>query len=106
MAGEGEWYQPVDGMRDTWEMKCPPLFAATVRYGWFGDMSGYEASLNGEALGAYHELEHAKARVDWEIWNRMRQTVPGYKVLLARRETWQYGGGSFTKPAEKRASVV
>ncbi len=101
MAGEGEWYQQPDGSRDRWEMKCPPLFGGTITYGWYGEATGYEARLNGERLGAYHELAHAKARIDWEIWNRIRQTIPGYKVLLARRETWEYGGGAFKKPQEK-----
>lgn len=101
MAGEGEWYQQPDGRRDRWELKCPPLFAASVTYGWFGDMSGYEASLNGEALGAYHELAQAKARVDWEIWNRMRQTAPGYRVILERRPMWEDGASACRQPKQR-----
>jgi hypothetical protein len=33
--------------------------------------------LNSERLGAYHELARAKPRIDWEIWNRVWQMMPG-----------------------------
>lgn len=74
-------------------------------YGCFGNATGYEARLNGEQLGVYHELAHAKARIDWEIWNRVRQTMPGYKMLLARRETWNTAAERSRSRKKKRGQI-
>jgi len=48
--------------------------------------------LNGEALGGYPPIGQAKERVDWEVWNSVRQMAAGYKRLLERHVEWHSGG--------------
>lgn len=52
------------------------------------------ASLNGQKLAGYPTMERAKARVDFEIWNRIRLAVSPYKRVLARRASWEGIGDS------------
>jgi hypothetical protein len=40
----------------------------------------------------------AKARVDWEMWNRLRQMREGYEVLLARKAEWEDAGAKYRSP--------
>jgi hypothetical protein len=49
----------------------------------------WRARLNGQKLSAYRNMAHAKGRVDWEIWNRLRQIREPYKRVLERRGTWE-----------------
>ena len=82
---EGQWTEPHEMRGKLWELKCGPVFSATITYGWYGNGTGYEARLNGELMGLYRNLDGAKARIEWEIWNRIRQMTPAYRAIRDRR---------------------
>ncbi len=90
--GDGHWTDRRDGDRvQGSNMRIGPVFAGEVTYAAFGTGWAWKASLNGQAMGGYPTIEQAKARIDWEIWNRLRQTEEGYKLLLDRHEQWKRG---------------
>jgi hypothetical protein len=93
---DGEWRQP-HGHDGIWEVAFGPAFSATLtREG--GYPVRWRVTVNGQNFGTYQRVEDAKARADWEVWNRVRQMVPGYRVLLARREQWERGGSPAPPP--------
>ena len=89
MADQGHWndYQNKEGRIVSSTIHFGPVFRCEVSHSWCAEMnaSAWRCLLNGEALGHYPRIEQAKARIDWEVWNRVRQMVPGYKLLLERR---------------------
>lgn len=90
---EGQWIEPYEMKGRLWQLKCGPVFSAQITYGWQADRSGYAPSLNGEQMGFYGDLDKAKARIEWEIWNRVRQMTPAYRAIMDRRVLWENGSG-------------
>jgi hypothetical protein len=94
MSGNtGNW---SDWRNDAREIKgstlsLAPVFRGEVTYKERNGHLRWWSSLNGQDMGGYPSLVQAKARVDWEIWNSIRQMIPGYKILLARRDEWVNG---------------
>lgn len=83
MHGEGEWRKLWDS--DTWELRLDPVFRAYV-----SPVDGkWKPTLNGIELSLYPRLERAQARIDWEIWNRLRMIREGYRRVLERRPIWE-----------------
>jgi hypothetical protein len=54
------------------------------------DRAGREAAIGIDVRG-YADLAQAKARLDWEVWNRLREVREPYAQLMVRRETWETG---------------
>jgi hypothetical protein len=91
---DGHWADKRDGDRVRGStIRIGPVFAGEVSYAAFSNGWGWKAALNGQDMGGYPTIEQAKARIDWEVWNRLRQTEDGYKVLMGRREDWKGGNG-------------
>lgn len=90
---EGEWrdHDGPEGHKAS-TLIVGPIFQGEV-YFQTDDKGGFwRATLNGEKLAGYPTMERAKARVDWEVWNRLRRSVGSYKLVLARRASWENGG--------------
>ncbi len=102
--GDGHWTDRRDDkdVRSS-SMRIGPVFYGEATYAG-GD--GWKCSLDGEAMGAYSTLAGAKARIDWEVWNRLRQTQEGYKVLMARKSDWQDGGNKYRSPEYPTAAAA
>jgi hypothetical protein len=83
----GEWQDWTIGESHGSRLSLAPVFEAEI----FRDGEYWRATLNGERLSAHPTIEDAKARCDWEIWNRVRQFKSGWLALLARRESWKNG---------------
>ena len=95
MVNEGTWDEWNSNDARGATLRLGPVFSASVAYPTPASGSLYWAvSLNGEALGGYGAEDCARARAEWEIWNRVRLMRPGYMALLARREFWKSGGGA------------
>lgn len=73
-----------------------PVFSGEVTYK--SGRGGWRCTLNGQDMGGYPTMAGAKARIDWEIWNRLRQVRAGYEVLLARKADWEDGGNKYRSP--------
>jgi hypothetical protein len=91
-----DWYGDLDPSRTVRgaRLNLSPVFQAEVSYGpdKLGDEKQYWwPILNGERLAGHSTLEKAKAHVDWEIWNRLRQIREGYRRVLDRRASWETG---------------
>jgi hypothetical protein len=75
-----------------------PVFRGEVyrqtKDGW----SGWRATLNGEDMAGYPTMAAAKARIDWEMWNRLRQMRESFEVLIARKSEWEDGGNKYRPP--------
>ena len=97
MADQGRWddYLNTDRRVVGSTIHVGPVFHGEVFQTWCAGMNAnaWRCVLNGEALSSYPTIQRAKARIDWEVWNRVRQMTPGYKRLLERRPGWQDGGG-------------
>jgi hypothetical protein len=89
------------GHPSIWELRCGPVFDACLTHGWYGSATGWRVSLNGQDMGVYGGLEFAKARAQWEIWNRWRQAIPAYEAIMARQDEWKHGGGNPPAPRVK-----
>ena len=95
MSGEGiwrEWAAETGRQERGSSLWVGGVFHGEVSY--HAEIAGkahWRPTLNGQALGGYPTMEAAKARVDWEIWNRVRLMKPGYVALLARRSEWENG---------------
>ena len=90
---EGQWDEPYELRGKLWQLKCGPVFTADISHLWHGQQYCHRPTLNGEALGYYPKLDRAKARVEWEIWNRVRQMKPAYRAIMDRRASWEVGSG-------------
>jgi len=103
--GDGHWNDRRDDkdVRSS-TMRIGPVFRGEATY---SDGKGrWSCSLNGEAMGGYPALAGAKARIDWEIWNRLRQVRAGYDVLMARKSDWQDGGNKYWSPEYPTSEAV
>lgn len=96
MSDQGRWddYQDTERRVVGSTIHVGPVFHGEVFLTWCAEMnaSTWRCVLNGEALSSYPTIERAKARIDWEVWNRVRQMAPAYKCLLERRAVWDSGG--------------
>lgn len=93
--GQGQWIDERDTQQrlTASTLSVGPVFYGEISPGMKDDHGCWRAILNGEYMGGYSTMGGAKARIDWEVWNRVRQMREGYKVLLDRREHWKDGGG-------------
>ena len=104
MLADGEWEDWTDlddrtrAVRGA-RLRLPPVFEGAV----FLVEGSWRCSLNGEAMGNYPVIDAAKARIDWEVWNRLQHIRDAYRRLLDRRTSWEHGAGP--APAEKRNST-
>ena len=76
---------PVGNVRGA-ILDLPPVFRGEVYF----EKGSWWAVLNGQRLMGQPNIEHAKACVDWNIWNQLRLIQGGYNCLMARRETWDH----------------
>ena len=82
--GDGYWTDRCDDKDVRGSVtRIGPVFQRDVTY---ADGDGWTCALNGEAMGGYPTLAGAKARIDWEVWNRLRQSRAD-DGLLARSLT-------------------
>jgi hypothetical protein len=99
--GEGRWLDYRSSRTGEVEgstIRLGPVFQGEVYRQYKDGWSGWRASLNGEDMAGHPTFAGAKARIDWEIWNRLRQTREGYEVLLARKAEWEDGGTKYRSP--------
>jgi pilus assembly protein Flp/PilA len=86
--GDGEWRNEAwdQAVKDIWTLHCGPLYSVELvrgpllgsgRYGvvWQGDVNG--------TIVAHADLEKAKAKVDWLIWNELRVSADAYGLIAA-----------------------
>jgi hypothetical protein len=84
--GEGEWRNEAwdEATKGIWTLKCRPLYSVELvrgplrgsgRFGmvWQGQVNG--------TLVAHADLEKAKAKVDWLIWNELRVSADAYRRI-------------------------
>ncbi|HEY4123806.1 MAG TPA: hypothetical protein VGM36_04280 [Rhizomicrobium sp.] len=87
---EGEWHSfdysgdPEKGAT----LRCGPVFCGEiVRQPKKSGGYVWRAYLDGDC-GDHSTMAKAKMRVEWEIWNRVRQMMPGYQKIAARQSTF------------------
>ncbi len=86
---DGEWHDWTTNGAHGARLSLPPIFEAEIVL----EDGQWRAMVNGQRLSAYRTREEAKARCDWEVWNRVRCFRAGYLNLLARRASWENGAG-------------
>lgn len=99
MLRSGEWedrYRDGDPARVVIgsTLRLPPVFYGEVFYGTRregGATQYWWTSLNGEPMAGFPTIDMAKACIDHEVWNRLRQIREPYARVLARRATWETG---------------
>lgn len=99
--GEGKWLDYRSSRTGEVEgstIRLGPVFQGEVYHQYKDGWSGWRAALNGEDMAGYPTLAGAKARIDWEMWNRLRQVREGYEALLARKAEWEDGGTTYRSP--------
>ena len=87
--GDGEWRNEAwnEAVKGIWSLRCGPLYSIELvrgplrgsgHYGvvWHGDVNG--------TLVAHSDLERAKAKVDWLIWNELRVSADAYRRIRER----------------------
>jgi len=100
-ADEGQWrdYRSSQtGQVVGSSIRVGPVFQGEVYHQTKDGWSGWRATLNGEDMAGYPTLAGGKARIDWEIWNRLRQARRGYEALMARKAEWEDGGNKYRSP--------
>lgn len=100
MAEDGKWndYRSHKGHIAGSSIQLGPLFQCEVYHIKEGNFSGWTCSVNGQRLSGYPTMAAAKARADWEMWNRIRQAKEGYGNLMARKLEWEDGGNKYRSP--------
>lgn len=96
--GDGKWtnWRQADDLGAT--LHVGPVFSGEVSYSRDEGPKFWRCTLNGQSMGGYPTMAGAKARIDWEIWNRVRQMREGYAVLLTRKAEWEDGGNKPRPP--------
>jgi hypothetical protein len=79
-----EWKSPEGG---GFVMRVGMIFACEVSF----REDTWAAMLNGQYMGGYGCSEHARARLDWEVWNRMRLAEKGLARIVERESAWRTG---------------
>ena len=96
---DGNWNDHRDGgLLKGSSLHVGPVFMGEVAYVSGGNGAAWRCSLNGQDMGRYPTMAGAKARIDWEVWNRLRQVREGYAVLMARKSEWEDGGNKYRSP--------
>lgn len=95
---DGKWndWRGSDTMGST--IRVGPIFSANIVHACVNGCYRWQCSLDGGDMGCYPTLGGAKARLDWEMWNRVRLARPGFKILLSRREEWKDAGNAYRSP--------
>ena len=86
---DGTWrYEAWDeATKEIWTLQCGPLYSVELvrrplrgsgRPGMY-----WQAQVNG-TLVAHADLEKAKAKVDWLIWNELRVSADAYRRIRER----------------------
>ena len=74
-----------------WSLRIGPLFKGEIVYGYRRYHYGYACTLNGADLGFFPRVEDARHRVEWEIWNQLRVSAEGLKLLFEQSKFAQIG---------------
>lgn len=86
---DGFWHEfkVTPSAEPIWTLKCPPLFSVEMTRGPLPGSGVYgkfwRASVNGHQV-AHGDLEKAKAKVDWLIWNDIHCVADAYKRIKER----------------------
>jgi hypothetical protein len=89
--GDGKWMNEAwnSATKGIWTLRCGPLYSIELVR---GPLSGsgrfatvWQGTVNG-TLVAHADLENAKVKVDWLIWNELRISADGLPAHSGTRQ--------------------